>query len=420
MLYDGRVIPAINASLGQSANLDHYILGDGTQIIEPLTPRGGRFLELHHIGQTPAQLELRFHERSLYNPNLSTAFQCDDPLLQRIWQTGVDTLRACAEDAIIDNPTRERGQWLGDVANVGLKVAAACGGDLRVFARGLRQAVKCANADGVVAALFPGQRAHLSSFALNWVDACLEYFQLTNDRDLLDNLFPAAQKNLSSIEQFFENSFTPNVRHQMWDFIDWGYPSHLKDGRNFALYFHFVSAFEALKRWSEILHRENEIETLRDRQDGRTFRFNEQLKLLGGVHSLRFHECVLGLRAGLFLPEEKEVLLDRCESYIRSCFPMDPDAPDIGVFTIDMQASPVPFLSNPNTITPYFLHFALPLFFESGRGEFALEVIRNCWGWCLSQGLTTWPEFFSLRGSHCHQWSACPTWLLSRYLSAQN
>jgi hypothetical protein len=34
----------------------------------------------------------------------------------------------------------------------------------------------------------------------------------------------------------------------------------------------------------------------------------------------------------------------------------------------------------------------------------------------LADGRTTWLEVFDTRWSHCHQWSGCPTWQLSRYL----
>ncbi len=46
--------------------------------------------------------------------------------------------------------------------------------------------------------------------------------------------------------------------------------------------------------------------------------------------------------------------------------------------------------------------------------EFVLEQLRICWGWALEEGLTTWLEVFDKRWSHCHQWSGCPTWILSR------
>ena len=47
--------------------------------------------------------------------------------------------------------------------------------------------------------------------------------------------------------------------------------------------------------------------------------------------------------------------------------------------------------------------------------DFVLDQYRKCWGWILSEGRTTLLEVFDTRWSHCHQWSACPTWQLSRY-----
>lgn len=405
-LIDGRVVPTINASLGTSANMDHYILSEGENVIEPLTPKGGRFLEIHLLSTSEnADLgEMIFHERSIFPRTAEKSFSSEDPLLNRIWQTGINTLRACAEDAITDNPTRERGQWLGDVANVGLQVGAAGYTDLRVFGRGLKQAAECASPEGIVAALFPGQRAYLSSFALNWIDACHNYFKLTGDRAFLETLFPVALKNCLFFERFFASSFTPDMPNEIWGFIDWGYPAHLKDGRHFALYFHFVSAFNSLKVWSDQLGRNDEIEELVERQHIRTKAFEAKLETLGGASFLRYHEQILALRTCLVPPNEIATCLDYCESYIRDCFPMNETAPDIGIFKLEPETTPFAFVSNPNTITPYFLHFALPVFFENGREAFALEVIRTCWGWCLDQGLTTWPEFFSMRGSHCHRW----------------
>ncbi|MGZ0708293.1 family 78 glycoside hydrolase catalytic domain [Coraliomargarita sp. W4R53] len=416
MLHDGRVIPVINASLGPSANMDHYTLDSGKQTIEPLTPKGGRYLEIHYIGKAKPQLKVNFSERCLYSPTPVGSFKCDDPLLNRIWETGIHTLRACAEDAIIDNPTRERGQWLGDVANVGLPTAACAYPDLRVFKRGLRQSAQCKNEDGIVAALFPGQRAFLSSFALNWVNACVEYFQHTGDLALLKELYPNARDNLLYFERFFEHNFTPTVPDEIWAFIDWGYPNHIKDGRNFALYFHYISAINAFEYWTNIIGLPATDETLLERNKQRAVKFAQTLQSCGGVTTLRFHECILGLRANAFTASDREIALDLAQNYISNSFPMDPNAPDIGTFRITPEKSPFPCVSNPDTITPYFMNFALPVFFENGRSAFALEAIRNCWGWALDQQLTTWPEFFGLRGSHCHQWSACPTWLLSRYL----
>ena len=40
---------------------------------------------------------------------------------------------------------------------------------------------------------------------------------------------------------------------------------------------------------------------------------------------------------------------------------------------------------------------------------------RSCWGWLAEQD-NTWLEVFDDRWSHCHDWSGCPTWQLSRYV----
>lgn len=59
----------------------------------------------------------------------------------------------------------------------------------------------------------------------------------------------------------------------------------------------------------------------------------------------------------------------------------------------------------------------MPLFIERGRMDFVLDQYRKCWGgYMLANGRTTWIEVFDTRWSHCHQWSGCPTWQLSRYL----
>src|SRR2546429_9850643 len=85
---------------------------------------------------------------------------------------GVATLRACTEDAVIDNPTRERGQWTGDVL-LSMYIAAAAYGDLRLFRRGIQQSAYCAREDGLVAGLCPGGPAYLSTYSARLVTSVL-------------------------------------------------------------------------------------------------------------------------------------------------------------------------------------------------------------------------------------------------------
>ncbi len=94
------------------------------------------------------------------------------------------------------------------------------------------------------------------------------------------------------------------------------------------------------------------------------------------------------------------------KTHMLRCFPNNPAAPRLSD----------PAANNPQLITPYFGHFALPELIEHGDMDFVLGQYRTCWGWSLGDGRTTWLEVFDTRWSHCHQWAGCPTWQLSRYL----
>jgi hypothetical protein len=94
------------------------------------------------------------------------------------------------------------------------------------------------------------------------------------------------------------------------------------------------------------------------------------------------------------------------KAHLMSCFPNDPDGPRLSD----------PSIANPNVMTPYFQHFAFAALLNHGEVDFVLNQYRKCWGWALEGGRTTWLEVFDTRWSHCHEWSGCPTWQLSRYV----
>jgi len=114
---------------------------------------------------------------------------------------------------------------------------------------------------------------------------------------------------------------------------------------------------------------------------------------------------VLGLAANIFEKSVDAQAVVYAKGHILNCFPNDRDAPKLTE----------PTIANRRLITPYFAHYAFPPLIERGEMKFVLDQYRKCWGWALQNGLTTMAEVFDLNWSHCHQWSCCPTWQLSRY-----
>ncbi len=407
-MYHGRVAPYITLSGSDSCNLDHYVARGGIQIFEPLTPKGGRYLEIHVLADPEAIgfIYEDYLERSYFG-EADGAFFCDDPLLDRIWQTGVNTLRACAEDAVIDNPTRERGQWTGDVVTVGMDIAAAAFSDLRLLRRGLVQSALSARDDGLVAGMSPDGDIYVTTYAAQWFTACVHYYQLTGDRTVLEELYPYALANLSAFRQ--HETAQGLLDSLGWTFVDWGYARN--DGpADIALSLHYLAGLRSMREWSLILGKNDALEhcgaaSVLVEKAVRAW-FDETLAGEAGWQAVGYHAAVLGLSLGFLQGKRRAEAVAYIKQHILSCFPNREEAPR----TSD------PGFTSRQVITPYFAHYAFPPLIEAGEMDFVLDQYRLCWGYALDQDRTTWIEVFDPRWSHCHQWSGCPTWQLSRYV----
>ena len=171
---------------------------------------------------------------------------------------------ACSEDALIDNPTRERGQWLGDVGIVGMEIGAAGFSDIAIVRRGLVQSAQCANAEGLVAGLCPGGESYMASYALQWVPACLNYMRLTGDRTLLNELYDAAERNIAAFDPYMTEEGITSCPY--WNFIDWGYVPN-EGNSDMALNLHYMIAVQTMARWADLMDRPDRAEFYRERAE---------------------------------------------------------------------------------------------------------------------------------------------------------
>lgn len=406
-LIHGRVSPYINLSIGQSCNMSRFVAGGGPQEYFPISPLGGRFWEVHAMGDAKQIRFVReeFLERAQYGEPAGS-FACNDGLLNRIWEVGVATLRSCSEDALTDNPTRERGQWTGDVTGAGSEIASVAYADLRIMRRAYVQAAQSAREDGLIAGMHPGEECYLATYSLHWYEGVLRYFELTGDDSILRELRAPAERNMAL---FQANCDSEGLHDIGIVFIDWGY---VRNAGPVSLAFNmwYLSALRQWRRWRVLLGEEiparddahaQEIERICCR-----LLQAEMNQVLEFAEGFRFHDAVIALRLGLIEEPLRPRALRAIEAHILDCFPNNPQAPRLSS----------PTVASTRLITPYFMHYCLPLFIEAGEMDFVLDQFRSCWSWPLAEGLTTWPEVFDLRWSHCHAWAGCPTWQLSRYV----
>ncbi len=409
-LAHGRVSPYMPLTGGLSCYIDHMVARGGRQEFSPFDPRGGRFLEIHVLAP-PGEVEFveeAYMERC-YWERTEGAFTCDNEQLNRIWDAGARTLRACAEDAILDCPTRERGQWTGDSLSVGLFIGAYAFSDLRLFRRVLIQSAQCARDDGIVAAACPGHTFYMPVYSLIWVNAALHYHEMTGERSLLDNLHDAAVKNMEALNHSTSAEGLLITEDTEFLFVDWGYERN-SGPCDMATNLFYLSALRGMVEWGERLGRTEcdsyyagrEVKTrraVRSWLDTLLHRSNPDWDSVG------FHRAVLALSVGILDKNEIPQAISHIKSHIMQCFPNNPSAP----------RNDYPNKISTQFITPYFSHWALSTLIEHGETEFVLGQYQKCWGYLLEDGRTTLLEVFDPRWSHCHHWSGSPTWQLSRY-----
>ena len=91
-----------------------YITKDGVQAFESYSWINGHFVE-YSIPPEVEVLELKYRWTGV--GEMTGNFETSDPYFSRLWWMARNTLYVCARNGYMDCPDRERGLWIGDVAD---------------------------------------------------------------------------------------------------------------------------------------------------------------------------------------------------------------------------------------------------------------------------------------------------------------
>lgn len=390
---DGRPSPVVALSAGPTRMLQHFAVDAGDTTIEPLQSLGGRYIEVRLRGDLDSEItDMRFVERDFLGAPTGR-FESDDPLLNRIWTTGLDTLRATAEDSLIDS-VRERGEWVGDVVSSALHLLSAGWGDVRLVRRALLHSAAGARADGLVSGCGPGEVLYLGTYAAQWVTACINVVRVEGDLSLLRELEEPARANVDALLACVDAEGSHRLP---WSFVDWGYGVP-QDQPNLAVVAHVHQAVRSWHRWLTLLGKHEEA----DSYAGSERMLREILVRWMPDPANPYHSWTLGVHSGVVEPASAA---DFIVDHVARAFPFDRTAARLRD----------PSQVRPGAVTPYFTNYSFPILLDSGRGERVSQFWRDGWGWMLDRGATTWWEVFDERWSQCHYWGGAPTWQMSRW-----
>ncbi|MEV6816928.1 family 78 glycoside hydrolase catalytic domain, partial [Micromonospora sp. NPDC051296] len=195
----GRV--ATSTLLSQGTNMTFpYTQKDGEQEFRAFTHLGFRYLEIPDAGEEIALDDITAVVVHTDVPaGREASFASSNPTLDAVWQLMKRSAIYSVQEAFVDTPTREKGQFLGDAVNISYATMAAFGERdatqqaIREFLRSAKRYWATGNDLGRYNAVYPngdGKR-DIPDYSLMFVDWVWRYYQETGDADLLAEAYPA-------------------------------------------------------------------------------------------------------------------------------------------------------------------------------------------------------------------------------------
>jgi len=170
---------------------------DGEQLFRPFHYLGFRYLEIEAPGEelTPAQVSLLARRHDAPEEATFAARGDGADTLEAVYDLCRHSARYGAQEAFVDTPTREKGQFLADAHNTAAVTARAFG-ERRLSRAAIAEFVRSHSrywaAEGRVNAVYPngdGKRdiPEFSALLPAWL---AEHFEVTDDRETLSRTYP--------------------------------------------------------------------------------------------------------------------------------------------------------------------------------------------------------------------------------------
>lgn len=208
---------------------DYYTGKKGLQSWSPLTWRGFRYLSV------TASDTIIFKSVSVVNRHYSYtsegSFECSDPLLNQIFETGVFTLKLCAQDTYIDTPWREQTQYIAGDSRFLQKYAYYPFGlsseflmHYNILSGAWSQRW---SSEGAIRSRYPtdcllgpNTSVYLIDYELEYLIMLGEYFQYFGNADLLKQVYPNVKKLMTYFERFIGSEHGLLTKVPGWIVLD--------------------------------------------------------------------------------------------------------------------------------------------------------------------------------------------------------
>ena len=211
---------------------DRLILADGANNLETFEYKCFRYVQL--ITEKDLDMEdFRVFFRHYPFDDSRCSFHSEDPLIRQIWNICKNAVRNCCQEGFLDCPSREKGQYLGDLT-VTAHALYCLTGDTRLFKKALMDFAHSTIICRGMMAVAPGSfMQEIADYSLLYPYQLLMYYDFTKDSAFLEKLYPAAKGVEQYFDKFKNDSGLLEQVNTKWNLVDW--PANLRDNYDFDL-----------------------------------------------------------------------------------------------------------------------------------------------------------------------------------------
>lgn len=388
-------------------NSFRYVCREGRQTYKTLLRRGFRysFVILRNM-TSPVKIRRVEALFSTYPQTRRGSFVSSDVMLNRIWEVGAHTLQCCSEDTYTDCPTYEQTNWVGDARNEAL-IDWVINGDPRLWYRCLEQTGDSLDRSRITESNVPSAWVNiLPAWSFLWMRSCREFFIYTGDEARSRKLLGFAERNIDGVLSYIDEQGLFSIRG--WNMFDWA----AMDTPNSGVITHqncfAVLALTEAADMAEMLGEGALPVKWRAAATNLSASINQHL---WSDKEQAYTDCLRGREQSPVFSQQTQTV-----AYLS------------GVAEGERAASCRDILYNPpdhfvKAGSPFYEFFLLEALQNENRVQEFLDIIRRDWGFMVEKGATTFWEMWSVVGedgrltrSHCHGWSAAPTFFLSTYV----
>jgi alpha-L-rhamnosidase len=386
---------------------DSWVLDNNQRIISTIDARAGRYILIEVWGTGQVTLEnIQVHEER-YPLTEIGSFSSSDPMLDKIWRIGVNTLYSNLTDSYAD-PWRERGQWWGDAYVINRSSNLVFGKE-ELLKRGILF-MEEAFSNGRPNALAPnGDGNHMLDYGMLWVSSVADYIQYSGDLLILNDVYPTVIDFLAYLNGYVDiETGLLDIPPGPWSetvYID-TIATDSRRGKSTVVNSMFYGTLLKAADIADFASDAQRAKVWRHRANAIRAGINQYL------YNFESHRYFSTIYENEILPPSPHA---QAWALAYDVVPTD-EIQNVASSLLDL-------ISNDPTSPDYEIYGTFWILSALGRAGFidqAIDNIKVYYGHLLNNGATTTWEVYNANKDYSqslsHGWGSSPTWFLTTYL----